>query len=43
MKDIEMQKVLKGDLYKSNMEKSTSMDIINIILQVLHFECDPNE
>lgn len=38
-----MQKVLKGDLYKSNMEKSTTRDIINIILQDLHFERDPNE
>lgn len=38
-----MQKVLKGGLYKSNMEKSTTTDIINIILQALHFECDPNE
>lgn len=38
-----MQKVLKDDLYKSNMEESTAMDIINIILQALHFEYDPNE
>lgn len=43
MKDIEMQKVLKGGLYKSNMEKSTTTDIINIILQALHFVIQMNK
>lgn len=38
-----MQKVLKGGLYKSNMEKSTTTDIINIILQALHFVIQMNK